>query len=96
MISVYVHKIKFGTGSHEGIVPDIVLSFSFFSFFSVKYKTKVKKKIMERLTFLHLSDDKKVSESFAQIPAQKFHLTHCRVRSFSQAPFQLVKGSPRA
>lgn len=47
-------------------------------------------------TLLHLSDDRKVSESFAQTPAKKFYFMYLQVRSLSRAALQLVRGSQRS
>ena len=72
---VYVYKIRFEIRAHEEFSQMCFLfHFSHISQKSIRLKYKMYGKIT---TFLHLHDDKKVKESFAQILAQKFYLMHC-------------------
>lgn len=73
MILVYDHKMNFVSGANEEF-SQILCSLLHLLQKSVRLKYKTYRKT---IAFLHLSDDKKVSESSAQTPAHKFYLMQC-------------------
>ena len=87
MILVYDHKMNFVSGANEEF-SQILCSLLHLLQKSVRLKYKTYRKT---IAFLHLSDDKKVSESSAQTPAHKFYLMQCWIRSLSRAALQLDK-----
>lgn len=87
MILVYDHKIKYKCGANEEFSQILCFLFHFLQK-NVRMKYKM---YWKTITFLRLSDDKKVSESSAQTPAQKFYLMCCWIRSLSWAALQLGK-----
>ena len=63
--------------------------FSFYFSYFYQKSIRITYKIDGKMEIcLHLSDDKKVSESFAQTPAQKFYLMHRGIKRLSWAPLQ--------